>query len=45
MGCTMEVPGSKVRAVSKGRSALLLVVIPTGVIAPVMMVLVAVFGF
>ena len=33
------------RAVSKGRSALLLVVIPTAVIAPAVMVLVAVFGF
>ncbi len=45
MECTMEVSGSNVRAVSKGRSALLLVVIPTAVVAPAVMVLVAVFGF
>ena len=33
------------RAVTEGRLALLLVVIPTAVMAPAVMVLVAVFGF
>ena len=38
-------PGSKVRAVSKRRYSLLLFVTPAGVVAPVVMILVAAFGF